>query len=249
MGRNRAVDEHGHLSADKGRNEESAIIAKIKASAINFDISEDTLLVLKNVGVSDAVLAAMVNAVSGVDCAARRVAEVAQGSTASALQPKAIPGIKFRDRLSSPDSEGPEMVVIPAGRFWMGCLSPDNDCKRGEKPVHEVVIAQPFALSVYEVTFEDYDRFTYPYPIDDEGWGRGSRPVMMVSWNEEKYYVVWLSMETGSEYRLPSEAEWEYAARARITMNYSWGEEIGTNLANCFGCKSQWDNRQTAPVG
>ena len=72
------------------------------------------------------------------------------------------------------------MVVIPPGRFRMGCLSSD-DCSDSQQPVHEVSITAPFALSVYEVTFEDYDRFTYPNKVDDEGWGRGRRPVINVS--------------------------------------------------------------------
>ena len=80
--------------------------------------------------------------------------------------------------------------------------------------MHPVTIARPFAVSVHEVTFEDYDRFTYPNKVDDEGWGRGRRPVINVSWDDAKEYVTWLSSETGAEYRLLSEAEWEYAARA-----------------------------------
>ena len=141
-----------------------------------------------------------------------------------------------------------EMVVIPAGRFRMGCLSNDDACREDEKPVREVVIAS-FALSVHEVTFEDYDRFTYPNKVDDEGWGRGQRPVINVSWSDATEYVAWLSSQTGAEYRLPSEAEWEYAARAGSATKYSWGNEIGSNRANCGWdyCGDQW--AYTAPVG
>ena len=110
-------------------------------------------------------------------------------------------------------------------------------------------IGQPFALSVHEVTFEDYDRFTYPNKVDEEGWGRGSRPALNVSWDDAQEYVAWLSVQTGAEYRLPSEAEWEYAARAGTTTKHSWGNEIGMNRANCNDCGSQWDGSQTAPVG
>ena len=109
-----------------------------------------------------------------------------------------------------------------------------------------------FELSKYEVTFEQYDRFTAatgPEAGGDEGWGRGRRPVMNVSWEDAVAYVRWLSGQTGERYRLPSEAEWEYAARAGSVTAYSWGNEIGRNRANCHGCGSQWDNRQTAPVG
>ena len=144
----------------------------------------------------------------------------------------------------------PEMVVIPAGHFQMGCVSGIN-CGSDEKPVHEVKIAS-FALSKYEVTFEEYDAFTDATGrerADDRGWGRGQRPVINVSWYDAMAYAAWLSKQTGKTYRLPSEAEWEYAARAGTTTKYSWGNEIGINRANCDGCGSQWDDKMTAPVG
>ena len=144
----------------------------------------------------------------------------------------------------------PEMVVIPAGRFRMGCVSGKN-CRDYEKPVHEVRIAS-FALSKYEVTFEEYDRFTAATGrkrADDEDWGRGRRPVINVSWEDAVAYAKWLSDRTGERYRLPSEAEWEYAARAGSTTKYSWGNKKGRNRANCYSCGSQWDFEKTAPVG
>ena len=112
-----------------------------------------------------------------------------------------------------------------------------------------MTIPAPFALSTHEVTFEDYDRFTHPNEVNDQGWGRGRRPVINVSWDEAKDYVEWLSSETGATYRLPSEAEWEYAARAGTANKYSWGNEIGANRANCQNdhCGDQW--KRTAPVG
>ena len=157
-------------------------------------------------------------------------------------------GTVIRDFLGS-GGRGPEMVVIPAGRFRMGCLSNDDACYGDEMPVHDVTIPVPFALSAHEVTFEDYDRFTHPNEADDAGWGRGARPVINVSWDEAKDYVEWLSSETGATYRLPSEAEWEYAARAGSATKYSWGNEIGANRANCDNdhCGDQW--KHTAPVG
>ena len=158
------------------------------------------------------------------------------------------PGTTFRDPLSS-GSEGPSMVVLPAGNFRMGCL-PDRDCYDYEKPVHEVRIARPFAVSVHEVTFEDYDRFIRVTDGREAygRWGRGRRPVD-VSWEDAKSYVAWLSSQTGEEYRLLSESEWEYAARAGTATKYSWGDETGRNRANCDGCGSQWDAEQTAPAG
>ncbi len=144
----------------------------------------------------------------------------------------------------------PEMVVIPAGRFRMGCVS-GRECFDDEQPVHEVSVGS-FALSKYEVTFEEYDGFTEATGrsrAGDAGWGRGTRPVVNVSWEDAQAYVAWLTAETGEPYRLPSEAEWEYAARAGTSTAYSWGNGIGDNRANCGGCGSRWDNEQTAPVG
>ena len=144
------------------------------------------------------------------------------------------------------------MVVVPAGRFRMGCLS-DDGCFDDEKPVREVVIAS-FALSKHEVTFAQWDACVSgggcgSHRPDDEDWGRADRPVVNVSWEDAQSYVSWLSRETGEAYRLPTEAEWEYAARAGTTTKYSWGNEIGVNRANCYGdnCGDQWKN--TAPVG
>ena len=167
----------------------------------------------------------------------------------TAAEEETTPWVKelFRDPLRS-GGEGPEMVVIPAGRFRMGCVS-QRICRDSEEPVHEVTIPAPFALSVHEVTFEDYDRFTYPHKVEDQAWGRGNRPAIHVSWDDAKAYVAWLSSETGAEYRLPSEAEWEYAARARSETKYSWGNDIGSNRANCLldFCGDPWEN--TAPTG
>ena len=157
----------------------------------------------------------------------------------------------------------PEMVVIPAGWFRMGCLS-SQGCRRSERPVREVVFDQIFGLSVYEVTFEQWDlcasaggcggrRPEDRIWVDGRGYigrgGRGGRPAISISWNDAQLYVQWLSEQTGHAYRLPTEAEWEYAARGGTTTNYSWGNDIGRNLANCAGCGSQWDGEQTAPVG
>ena len=100
-------------------------------------------------------------------------------------------GSVFADRLRS-GGQGPAMVVVPAGRFRMGWVS-GLDCRYSEKPVHDVVIPQAFALSVHEVTFEDYDRFKRRNKVADNGWGRGWRPVINVSWDDAREYVAWLS--------------------------------------------------------
>ena len=161
-------------------------------------------------------------------------------------------GGPFADPLAS-GGTGPEMVIIPAGRFLMGCVS-GRDCHEDELPVHEITIPQPFALSVYEVTFAQWDACVADggcsqYLPSANGWGRADRPVINVTWAHAQEYVTWLSSQTRAEYRLPSEAEWEYAARAGTQTQYSWGDEIGQNNANCDGCGSLWDNARTAPVG
>ena len=158
----------------------------------------------------------------------------------------------FTDTLRS-GGEGPEMVVIPAGTFRMGCLNDAGGCGSHQFPVHTVSVPS-FALSKYEVTFAQWDACVAAggcngYRPDDQGWGRGDRPVIKVNWGDAQSYVAWLSAQTGKDYRLPSEAEWEYAARAGTETRYHWGDEIGVNRANCDGCGSQWDDRQTAPVG
>ena len=134
----------------------------------------------------------------------------------------------------------------------MGCVS-GVECGDNEIPVHEVTISRPFAVSRHEVTFQQWDACAAAggcfHRPDDDGWGRGLRPVINVSWKDAQEYVRWLSEETGATYRLLTEAEWEYAARAGSTTAYSWGNEIGSGRANCRACGSQWDFRQTAPVG
>ena len=146
-----------------------------------------------------------------------------------------------------------EMVEIPAGTFRMGCVS-GQACRDDELPVHQVTIPQAIAVSKYEVTFAQWDACVLDggcggYSPYDEGWGRGTRPVINVSWEDAQAYVSWLSSRTGERYRLLTEAEWEYVARAGSSTAYSWGNGIESNRANCNGCGSQWDERQTAPVG
>ena len=157
------------------------------------------------------------------------------------------PGTKFRDC-----PECPELVVVPAGTYRMGSERGDSDSD--EKPVHEVRIGYPLAVGVYEVTFGEWDACVSGggcggYRPGDEGWGLGRRPVINVSWDDAKAYVGWLSRKTGEEYRLLSESEWEYVARAGTRTRYWWGDEIGRNRANCDGCGSRWDEQKTAPVG
>jgi len=150
----------------------------------------------------------------------------------------------FRDHLQD-GSLGPEMVWIPPGSFKMGEFQGEPD----EKPVH-IVTVKGFAMGRYEVTFAEFDKFvkaTGRRMPSDSGWGRGNRPVINISWQEARAYTEWLSEQTGQQYRLPTEAEWEYAARAGTETKYWWGNDIGTNKANCYRCGDHF--KYTAPVG
>ena len=123
-----------------------------------------------------------------------------------------------------------------------------------EEPLRRVRIDYRFAVGVYEVTFAEWYACMDAggcgsYVPDDMRWGRGNRPVINVSWDDAQSYVSWLSARTGKTYRLLSESEWEYVARAGTETAYSWGDSIGVNRANCEGCGSQWDDKMTAPVG
>jgi formylglycine-generating enzyme required for sulfatase activity len=151
------------------------------------------------------------------------------------------PGDSFRDC-----KECGEVVVVPAGSFDMGSST------EYENPVHRVVIAKPFAIGRNEVTFDEWDSCVTDggckYRPDDRNWGRGNRPVINVSWMDAKAFVTWLSQKTGQTYRLPTEAEWEYVARAGTNTSYWWGRDVGAGNANCRDCKTG-DPQQTATVG
>jgi formylglycine-generating enzyme required for sulfatase activity len=139
-----------------------------------------------------------------------------------------------------------EMVVVPAGAFDMGSST------EYENPVHRVTFAKPFAIGRHEVTFDEWDRCVEDKDCkaqpDDRGWGRGDRPVINVSWDDAKDFTKWLSQKTGQTYRLPSEAEWEYAARAGATTAFWWGRDVGSRQANCRECNTG-SGQQTSPVG
>ena len=148
---------------------------------------------------------------------------------------------------SSQEIPLPEMVLIPGGETEVGSLIDFR-----AQPIHRVEI-ESFYISKFEITFEQFDAFseaTDKAKRNDLGWGRGDNPVVDVSWEDATEYAEWLSSITGETYRLPTEVEWEYVARANNYLaQYSWGDEIGANRANCRDCGSQWDGLSTAPVG
>jgi formylglycine-generating enzyme required for sulfatase activity len=128
------------------------------------------------------------------------------------------------------------------------------------QPVHSVTFSQPFYLGRTEVTFREWDACVADggcngYRPADQGWGREARPVINVSWHDAQAYVAWLSGRVSSTCRLPSEAEWEYAARAGTTAEYALpapdgSDDIkGKGLANCLDCGSEWDGKKTTPAG
>ncbi len=174
----------------------------------------------------------------------------------SAAKQQALkPGQSFKECAQ----DCPEMIVLPAGSYTMGAPPSESRVPAYvlDIPQHTVTLAKALAVSKYELTFADWDACVTGggcngYKPGDEGWGRGQQPLVNVDWYDAQAYVAWLSRVTGKTYRLLSEAEYEYAARAGTTTSYPWGDDIklgGQAMAVCDGCGSKWDSRQTAPVG
>ena len=138
----------------------------------------------------------------------------------------------------------PEMQRIPAGSFQMG----SNNGNFNETPVHPVNL-KDFAIGRYEVTFDEYDQFVEALGIskpDDNGWGRGKQPVINVSWEDATAFAEWLSKETGKHYHLPTEAQWEYAARAGATSDFYW---VGRGEEKDFAWFDKNSEDKAHPVG
>ena len=173
------------------------------------------------------------------------------------------PGDMFRDCGACP-----EMVVLPAGAFMMGQPESELDSDHA-RPVHQVRIPAPFAVGKYEVTRGEFRQFVeatgHAMSQSCQIWteGRGSdqeghhwrkpgfpqtdrHPVVCVNWEDAQAYVHWLSLQSGKQYRLLSESEWEYAARAGSQTRYAWGDRIDQNRANCGECGSRWDGGESA---
>jgi formylglycine-generating enzyme required for sulfatase activity len=171
--------------------------------------------------------------INGAKLVPEKIAQI-QKDCPDLLKPERLPSV-------------PEMVEIPAGQFQMGSSSKAH---QDEGPVHSVTVHR-FLLSKYEVTFDEYDTFakkaTWRKKPFDQGWGRADRPVIDVSWEDATAYAKWLSERTGQLYRLPTEAEWEYAARAGSTSAYSFGDD-----PSLLGEYAWWginSGNKTHPVG
>lgn len=144
------------------------------------------------------------------------------------------------------------MVMVPIdGPRVENCI-PKPICNESITDIVRSLIDSPYAISKYEITFDDYDLFseeTGREAKEDNGWGRGTYPVIFVAWRDALAYADWLSVQTGHTYRLPTVVEWEHAARAGTQSAYWWGPELERNRANCSECGSRWSRSQTAPVG
>ena len=225
-----------------------------------------------------AMVAPPIPAPSADPCAGGAVTVSQSPRQACPLSVAAERGLKPKDSFRECD-RCPEMVVVPAGSFTMG--SPESERTpvaaayvtygivpgglttapplSSEGPQHKVTIARPIAVGRFPVTFDQWDTCVDDggcngYRPSDQGWGRGSRPAINVNWEDAEAYVVWLSSKTGKRYRLLSEAEWEYIARAGTTTPYWWGSSFSTNQANyngnrTYGGQPTGENRQkTLPV-
>jgi formylglycine-generating enzyme required for sulfatase activity len=146
----------------------------------------------------------------------------------SVLAPEQERAYRPGDQIKECAAGCPTLIVIPRGQFLMGSPPSEQDRQDNESPRRRVTIAEPFAVGKFDVTFAEWDRCTAAdaCPVAaDSGWGRGDRPAINVSFDDAKLYVAWLSRLTGKGYRLLSEAEWEYVARAGGEGAYSFGDD------------------------
>jgi formylglycine-generating enzyme required for sulfatase activity len=187
---------------------------------------------------------------SPVTAAPPAQAPVEKAAAASAPPPAPTPAPAVKTAASSASeikdcATCPALVSLPGGTFEMGSSSGDP----AERPAHKVSIGRPFAIGKYEVTIEQWnacvDASGCPR-VDIEGNAAKSAPMRNLSWDDTQAYVKWLTKTTGKTYRLPAEAEWEYAARGGTTTNYWWGNEMRKGYADCKDCGEPW--RKDSPV-
>ncbi|MGD2055258.1 MAG: SUMF1/EgtB/PvdO family nonheme iron enzyme [Gammaproteobacteria bacterium] len=229
------------IPADGAASAEAAVtgnpeVIEAKQHSANADAVRDSLVVAEEISAQDSNIPEDRETRGAID--AQAVPDV----------PAVAAGRSFRDTLES-GGKGPVMVELPAASYLMG--SPGNSLDFEERPQHRVDLGT-FSISKDEVSFAEYDRFaraTGRRLPRDEGWGRGNQPVVNVSWKDANAYVRWLSRQTGHTYRLPTESEWEFAARAGTTRDHWWEPDTNPVPANCFDCGSSWDGKRPAAVG
>lgn len=141
----------------------------------------------------------------------------------------------------------PKLVVVPAGERMMG----SDEGRPEERPRHRVVFSKPFAIGIYEVSVGEWDACLREGAcrVSPESGSDPKLPMSNLSWDDTRQYLDWLKGRTGKPYRLPSEAEWEYAAGAGTSTRFWWGDSVGRNKADCSDCGSAWDDKSPAPVG
>jgi formylglycine-generating enzyme required for sulfatase activity len=189
---------------------------------------------------------AWVDRVPLAQCASPEAAPLTVAPLAPNRERGLKPGNTFKDC-----SRCPEMVVVPGGSFMMGSPATEQGRETTEGPQHRVTIARPFAVSRFAVTSEEWQACAAQRGCRDDaddGWG-DRHPVTGPAWNDAQSYVTWLAKLTGKSYRLLSEAEYEYAARAGTQTAYPWGDAIGAGNASCHACGSEWDNKTPARGG
>jgi formylglycine-generating enzyme required for sulfatase activity len=167
----------------------------------------------------------------------------------SGLQTEQLAAFGFRERLEE-GGQAPLMQLILPGDFQMGSPASEGGAYYDERPQHRVTIGRTFALGRYPVTFEEFGSFaraTGREEPDDNGWGRGRQPIINVSWEDAAAYCAWLSEQTGGIYRLPTEAEWEYAARAGTSTRWFFGDEEAELGAHAWYRENS--DQRTHPVG
>jgi formylglycine-generating enzyme required for sulfatase activity len=214
------------------------------------------MLTIPSFGIALATIVALLSTSAGLEAFAQErdfsVAYLRRTAGSVSASEGVSPGQVFQDC----SDVCPQMVVIPSGHFLMG-----SELYKREQPQHVVRFETTIAAGKFETTFDEWDACVRDGGCNntpsDEGWGRGRRPVIHVSWNDAKAYVSWLSLKTGKTYRLLTEAEWEYAARAGSATAYSWGSRIdcgkasydGGQGSDCAAHMAGGSLRGTQPVG
>jgi len=176
--------------------------------------------------------------------AAPAVAGAAAGAAAGGEHKAAeVKGGEIRDCPACPP-----LVLVPAGSFTMG----NNASDPSEKPAHHVTVGHPFAIGRFEVTVEQWNACADAggcQRIATNAASAKNAPARDVSWDDAQQYVAWLTKTTGKAYRLPTEAEWEYAARGGTSTTFWWGDQMRKGTANCKDCGEPWSVDAPAPVG